>query len=208
MDIPRRIQRLSDIPGAEWTPSDVQALKKWLSLPQPMKTVWFCAARYLGKGATDQDIEDASIDIFTIVDQARVSYRPGGPSFVVYLLHVCFRNNCIYEGKKIRKRLGIETPFEFDYEDRVLALNVIDTSAEGDPERQARNSAFSDEIVNFLNAKRIPDKQREAFILRYLEGMSHEMIAQALDAPLGSVKGWLNRATTALRKYLEERGWS
>jgi len=208
MEIPRRIQRLSEIPGADWSPTDVDALKKWLSLPQPMKTVWFCAARYLGKGATNQDIEDAAVGIFTIVDQARISYRPGGPSFLNYLLHVCFRNDCIREGKKIRKRLGIETPLEFEYEDQMLALNVIDTSAGGDPERHAHNMAFVEEIVLFLNAKRIPDKQREAFILRYLEGMSHETIAQALDAPLGSVKGWLNRATTALRKYLEERGWS
>jgi RNA polymerase sigma-70 factor (ECF subfamily) len=208
MEIPRRIQRLSDKPGVDWSDSEIELLKEWLSRRQQMQTIWFYAARYLGKGATRQDVEDATVDFYSVVDQARRSYRPGGPDFIKYLLHVCFRNNCIREGNKLRKRINHETPLEFEHDDQVFSVQVVDTSAESDPSRRAQNLAFALDVEAFLNANRLPEKQREVFILRYLEGMSYESISETTGSPVGSIKGWLNRATVAARLYLEERGWS
>lgn len=208
MELPRSIQRLNEKPGSEWSTQEVEALKVWLSRRPQMQVVWHYAARYLGKGATRQDVEDATVDFYSIIDQAVRSYRPGGPAFLNYMLHVCFRNNCIRDGNKLRKRLGRESSLEFERDDRIIALQIIDESAESDPERLTRNVAIAQDIAEFLNAKRISNTQREVFILRYLEGLSHEAIAETIGAPVGSVKGWLNRATVAARIYLEERGWS
>jgi RNA polymerase sigma-70 factor (ECF subfamily) len=192
----------------DWSDSDVQAVKEWLAHRSQLQLVWFYASRYLGKGATRQDVEDATVDFYMLIDQALKSYRPGGPTFVNYLIHVCFRNNCVREGNKLRKRIGHETSFEFEFEDNLLSLSIIDTSADSDPGRHAQNMAFSEELVEFLNGNGLPRKQREVFILRYLEGMSYDAIAETVGSPVGSIKGWVNRAMSAVRLYLEERGWS
>lgn len=42
-------------------------------------------------------------------------------------------------------------------------------------------------------------------VLRYIEGLSYDEIAETLDCSLGTVKSRLNRAHTALRAYLERR---
>lgn len=44
--------------------------------------------------------------------------------------------------------------------------------------------------------------------LRYIEGLSYEEIAEVQDTNLGTVKSRLNRAHSALREYLERRGWA
>jgi RNA polymerase sigma-70 factor, ECF subfamily len=43
-------------------------------------------------------------------------------------------------------------------------------------------------------------------ILRYVEGLSYEQIAETLECNLGTVKSRLNRAHGALREYMERRG--
>jgi RNA polymerase sigma-70 factor (ECF subfamily) len=43
-------------------------------------------------------------------------------------------------------------------------------------------------------------------VLRYMEGLSYEEIAEALECSLGTVKSRLNRAHAALRDYLSRQG--
>lgn len=174
-----------------------------------MEVIWYYAARYLGKGAIQQDVEDAVVDLYTVIDQVRMSYRPeSGPNFIKYLLNVCFRHNCVREGNRLRKRIAHETPLEVELDDRVVTLHIVDEDVDNDPGRRAENRAFSETIVEFLNTSRMPDGQREAFILRFIHGLPYEEIAEKIGAPVGSVKGWLSRSTAAARKYLDERGWS
>lgn len=52
-------------------------------------------------------------------------------------------------------------------------------------------------------ANRLPDHQREVFILRELRGKSYEEIAQETDTNLGTVKSRLNRARTAFAAMIE-----
>jgi RNA polymerase sigma-70 factor (ECF subfamily) len=44
-------------------------------------------------------------------------------------------------------------------------------------------------------------------VLRYLEGLSYEEIADVQDCTLGTVKSRLNRAHQSLREFLESRGF-
>ncbi len=46
--------------------------------------------------------------------------------------------------------------------------------------------------------------QRQAMILAYFEGMTHEELARHLDTPLGTVKSWLRRGLQRLRKCLDD----
>lgn len=51
-------------------------------------------------------------------------------------------------------------------------------------------------------ANRLPDHQREVFVLRELEGKTYEEIAQETDTNLGTVKSRLNRARTAFAEMI------
>jgi RNA polymerase sigma-70 factor (ECF subfamily) len=50
------------------------------------------------------------------------------------------------------------------------------------------------------------DEYREVFVLFHEQGMSYEVIAQAVDRPVGTVKTWLHRARLELLDRLQSRG--
>ena len=49
----------------------------------------------------------------------------------------------------------------------------------------------------------LPDGQRRSVQLAYLDGLSQDEIAQALRAPLGTVKSWVRRGLAALKRCIE-----
>jgi RNA polymerase sigma-70 factor (ECF subfamily) len=54
----------------------------------------------------------------------------------------------------------------------------------------------------------LSDEQRRSVLLAYYEGYTHQELAQALKAPLGSVKSWVRRGLFRLRDCLEVVGGS
>ena len=44
---------------------------------------------------------------------------------------------------------------------------------------------------------------RRAVLLAYFEGLTHDVIAQSLDRPLGTVKAWVRRSLNRLKTCLE-----
>jgi RNA polymerase sigma-70 factor (ECF subfamily) len=50
---------------------------------------------------------------------------------------------------------------------------------------------------------KLPQKYRQAFVLRDLDELSYEEIAQILSVPLGTVKSRVNRARNMLRNMLK-----
>ncbi|MGH7987434.1 MAG: RNA polymerase sigma factor [Candidatus Binataceae bacterium] len=52
--------------------------------------------------------------------------------------------------------------------------------------------------------RRLPDRQREVFALRHLDGWSTEEVAEALNLSTGSVKRHLFRAVQRMRKAIGE----
>mgnify|MGYP005846053991 CR=1 FL=1 len=53
---------------------------------------------------------------------------------------------------------------------------------------------------------RLPEEQRQIIVLRELNGMSYEEMAQALDIPIGTVESRLHRARAALKELMQARG--
>ena len=51
----------------------------------------------------------------------------------------------------------------------------------------------------------LPDRQRQAVVLRHIEGLSNPEIADALDVPTGTVKTWMIRGRACLKAALERR---
>lgn len=208
MKVPRSVEKLNGKSGAAWSAAEIQTVKGWLSGETQVQLVSQYAARYLGKGCTPHDVEDAVVEFYALFDNVVRSYRPGGPSFWHYLVHVCFKNYCIREGDRLRKRLIREASLDVEGAELRYSLQMIDDSVEGSPVRMAQSTAFAEDLLAFLNGESLPEQQRRVFVLRYLEDMPYDRIAEVVGSPVGSVKGWLNRATMAARAYLLARGWS
>jgi len=68
--------------------------------------------------------------------------------------------------------------------------------------RETKCTEISEAINEAL--KKIPERQREAFVLRRFLELSYEEIANILDVPVGTVKTRVLRAERALRPYLEQ----
>lgn len=55
------------------------------------------------------------------------------------------------------------------------------------------------------SVKELPEKYREAFLLRDVQEMPYEEVAKVLDVPLGTVKSRVNRARLMLRDKLQPK---
>jgi RNA polymerase sigma-70 factor, ECF subfamily len=49
----------------------------------------------------------------------------------------------------------------------------------------------------------LSEVHRNALILMYVQGLSHSELAEAMGAPLGTVKSWVRRASASLKEKLE-----
>ena len=56
-----------------------------------------------------------------------------------------------------------------------------------------------------LCLKTLQPQQRDSVLLAYYEGLTHQELAERLDAPLGTVKSWIRRGLLRLRECLAER---
>ena len=94
---------------------------------------------------------------------------------------------------ELRRRKKIKFLDIFDFADKLAAKEEKkDTSAN---------------LKTLLDAemKRLPEKYKTAFLLRDVDNLSYEEIAQVLGVPLGTVKSRVNRARAILRTRLKPR---
>lgn len=73
-----------------------------------------------------------------------------------------------------------------------------------DPETAALNSERRGEIRSALSTVRA--EHRAALVLRHMEGLSYAEIAEVLDVPDGTAKGWANRGRAAMLVALLQEG--
>jgi RNA polymerase sigma factor (sigma-70 family) len=199
---------LDEKPGTLWTESEFACVLAWWQEPQQLRLIWHYAGRYLGRSASREDVEDAVVEFFSLLEKVRQSYKPSGMSFFTYAVCVCFKHHCVRAAQRIQQRRQGQVPLYRDTANgEEFVLELVDGVPENDPAQRAQYAAFLKAVSTFLAEGYLSDNQRRAFILRIIEGMSYEEVAVQLNAPLGSVKGWVHRATGIARVYLTERGW-
>ena len=80
-----------------------------------------------------------------------------------------------------------------------------DDLAEGlaDPAASASAAAAPDALAVRGCLERLQENQRQAILLAYYGGLTHEELAARLEAPLGTVKSWVRRGLLQLKDCLE-----
>ena len=87
-----------------------------------------------------------------------------------------------------------------------LSERVKEEFGDAEPEEEANLDPVFRDRRNHLQAalRRIPEEQRQAVELAFFNGMTHEEIAEKIEAPLGTVKARIRRGLIRLRSYIRE----
>lgn len=142
-----------------------------------------------------EDANDLAQEVFVRAYERLHTFRPGVP-FWPWLRRVAV-NWCL-------NRLERQPPPSLSLETGASTEDQeagIDLSAEGeDPVRSAEAHALQAEVRRAMAT--LPPKYRAVAVLRYMEDLSYEEIAQTLQLPLGTVKTHLFRARALLQERL------
>ena len=116
-------------------------------------------------------------------------------------LYRIMRNTYINDYRRL-KRL----PDHVEYDEQISAFQMV--RDEKDP-GEIPGEIFEDEIAGAIAA--LPEKFKSVIVLRDVEDLPYEEIADALDIPIGTVRSRLHRARAILfeklKEYARERGY-
>lgn len=144
----------------------------------------------------DARAEDVAQDVFVRAYRALREYSPERRAalrlrpWLFAIAHNLTRNSVRDAGRPVE-------PLE--YEDGVPRVELTDRGA-GPDAVVLHNEAWSS--VHAAIARLSP-ALRAAFVMRYVEDLRYEEIAQSLDQPLGTVKASAHRGLLAVRAHLE-----
>jgi RNA polymerase sigma-70 factor, ECF subfamily len=141
------------------------------------------------------EAEDLTQEIFIRIYQNLKSYRSDAGSLQNWVLKVG-RNLIIDHYRQTRRYQQVGGTEELE------TMNVKDEKTPS-PHRAAEQTEASRFLMDGLQA--LAPELKEAVILRDLEGMAYQDIAELLSIPEGTVKSRINRGRLELTKLLTKR---
>lgn len=75
-------------------------------------------------------------------------------------------------------------------------LEYLADQRQSEPEGGLDTDVFSDCMKN------LDERRQRSITLAFVEGYSHEQIAETLNTPLGTIKSWIRRGLTALKECM------
>lgn len=154
------------------------------------------------------DVEDVAQEAFIKAYRALPQFR-GDSAFYTWLYRIAINTARNWQSASARRP---STPNVIDVEDSETFSQIDNLTDISTPE----SLAASRQIVETVNAaiNTLPEELRTAIVLREIEGMSYEDIAQTMGCPIGTVRSRIFRAreaiATQLRPVLDtdsERRW-
>ena len=135
-------------------------------------------------------VDDLAQEVFIKAYESLHSFRLDS-SFYTWIYRIAVnKSRDEMRRRKIRRFLSFQTLVDEANKELAAKMSVPPE------ERDAK------EIVG-LGLQALPEKFRSAIILKDIEGLSYEEMAEVLQCELGTVKSRLSRARTMLRKVLE-----
>ena len=143
------------------------------------------------------EVEDVTQEAFIKAYRALERFR-GDSAFYTWLYRIAAnaaKNYLVAKGRRPRSDASIEDAEAFDE----FGLS----SDSGSPEA----IAMGDELVSVVDAamQALPEELRAALILRELEGLSYDDIAEVLGCPVGTVRSRIFRAREAIDERVREQ---
>ncbi len=159
--------------------------------------VYNLAYRIMSDPASAADAaQEAFISAYQHIDGFRGEYPS---SFKSWLMRIA--SNACYDELRRRKRHPITSFEDFEVDEEA---NPALVSEGEEPEEYTEREEMSRVIQAGIQT--LPPDQRVTLVLADVQGFSYDEIAEATDAPLGTVKSRLARARGKLRDYLREQG--
>lgn len=149
----------------------------------------------------DARAEEIMVETFYRVHRAAAEYEPRGQfkTFVFRIAHN-LGLNAKRDGARWQSHASLDEqlPPTPDVQENLSAM------AAPDPEMRLQQRQSVEQLNRAL--KKLPDVQREVFLLYYREGMETPEIATVVGIPSGSVRAYLSMARKVLRETLESAG--
>lgn len=147
------------------------------------------------QGVAEELAQDAFVKAFAALRSFDPAYK-----FSNWMLRIA-HNVAIDHLRKARPPV---VSMDADDSGRNLADVVADGRAPSAFDRAVRQD-FREDLEAAL--ERLRPEYRRLVVMRYLEDLSYEDIADIVGLPLGTVKSHLHRARAALGRLLTEAGW-
>ncbi len=144
-----------------------------------------------------QECEDLLQETFLRVYRNRHSYRPIA-KFSTWLYTIA--GNLARSEYRKRKRRQTRSIQSVNRDNEEYEIDIPDDTFS--PDRDAESAIQDEYIQNAL--MEIPDVFREVVVLRDVQQLSYDEIAQITGLPLGTVKSRINRGRTKLQALLED----
>jgi RNA polymerase sigma-70 factor (ECF subfamily) len=168
---------------------DVEAFSKLVEAHSTL--VYQKALRMLGS----ERAQDASQEVWVKV-WANIKGFKGESAFATWLYRITV-NTCLSLQRREARRQKSEVEWETSY----LSESP---GGDADPEAAVLNSERRQEVRVALGQVRA--EHRVALVLRHMEGLSYSEIAEVLDVPDGTAKGWVSRGRAAMLGTLAREG--
>jgi RNA polymerase sigma-70 factor (ECF subfamily) len=168
--------------AARASQGDVEAFTKLVRSHSSL--VYRVALRMLG----DADAQDASQEVWIRVWKNIQGFR-GESAFSTWLYRIAM-NTCL----SARQREARRGEREYSGDDMPYLPEPL--GGDADPEAAALSAERRDEIEAALSHVRA--EHRAALVLRHMEGLSYAEIAEVLEVPDGTAKGWVSRGRAAM----------
>ena len=153
--------------------------------------------KLVGRFVSDQaEAQDVAQEAFLKAYRALPAFR-GDSAFYTWLYRIAIntaKNTLVSNRRRpVDFDLDLQDP---EQHDRQALLKDVDT-----PE----GVLLTDEIRGVVERalEQLPEDLRTAIVLRELEGLSYEEIAEAMDCPVGTVRSRIFRAREAIDKKLK-----
>ena len=148
--------------------------------------------RYVHDGTEALDVaQEAFIKAYRAIHGFR-----GDSAFYTWLYRIAIntaKNHLVAEGRRpLEHGMDLQDPEQYDMQAR---LRDVDT-----PERLLLTDEIQRTVEQAIAA--LPEDLRTAIVLREIEGMSYEQIAETMSCPVGTVRSRIFRAREAIDEKL------
>jgi RNA polymerase sigma-70 factor (ECF subfamily) len=154
-------------------------------------------ARLLSQFIRDPaEVEDVTQEAFIKAYRALPSFR-GDSAFYTWLYRIgvnTAKNFLVSQGRKLPTLQGFDNEDMEDFESNVL-LKEVNT-----PESELMSQQIAQTVNQTLDS--LPEELRTAIVLREIDGLSYEEIANIMNCPIGTVRSRIFRAREAISEQL------